>query len=387
MKPIFLVLRRLSFSAMVLMTTAIGLDVMAEDYTSRLTLDSTAKASEPYGFEETKDLNFHSVKIDKFMWFKEKRALSEWDKYETFDNVTLQTIGYDPANRDHFEIQIITAEIKPEKVARGVDYARLFAKEWAPSVSAMKEYGRDAGDVFALGPDNGFNRRERVAVWRKDKSLLIVRAGYAEEEAARVEPRIAQFFGALKLDNETTDSIDGAMHLEELPSSGGAAYSARLPDGWKKLTQNSDPNPSYTGAIFTNSNDPDGNAAVSLFVFPTPKSDLSPTDDQLRQLAAKVVEIELQNLMPDVGFKLDQDVSFVPGEKVGDVDKGFIDIVTLQGSEQKIRARTVLSFRKGVVAAVASLTAFPATPKDVATMIHTDFVTRTIGEGLVGQLK
>lgn len=91
--------------------------------------------------------------------------------------------------------------------------------------------------------------------------------------------------------------------------------------------------------------------------------------------------------MPDVGFKLDQDVSFVPGEKVGDVDKGFIDIVTLQGSEQKIRARTVLSFRKGVVAAVASLTAFPATPKDVATMIHTDFVTRTIGEGLVGQLK
>lgn len=121
---------------------------MAEDYTSRLTLDSTAKASEPYGFEETKDLNFHSVKIDKFMWFKEKRALSEWDKYETFDNVTLQTIGYDPANRDHFEIQIITAEIKPEKVARGVDYARLFAKEWVPSVSAMKEYGRDAGDVL-----------------------------------------------------------------------------------------------------------------------------------------------------------------------------------------------------------------------------------------------
>lgn len=51
---------------MVLVTTAIGLDVMAEDYTSRLTLDSTAKASEPYSFQEAKDLNFHSVKIDKF---------------------------------------------------------------------------------------------------------------------------------------------------------------------------------------------------------------------------------------------------------------------------------------------------------------------------------
>ncbi|WP_149900669.1 hypothetical protein [Rhizobium rhizogenes] len=387
MKPLFLVLRRLSFSAMVLITTAIGLDVMAEDYTSRLTLDSTAKASEPYTFQEARDLNFHSVKIDSFMWFKEQRALSEWDKYETFDNVTLQSIGYDPANRDHFEIQIITAEIKPEKVARGVDYARLFAKEWAPSVSAMKEYGRDAGDVFALGPDNGFNRRERVAVWRDDKSLLIVRAGYAQEEAARVEPQIAQFFGALKLDNELTDSIDGSMHWQELPSSGGTVYSARLPDGWKKLTQNSDPNPSYTGAMFTNSNDPDGNAAVSLFIFPTPKSDLSPTDEQLRQLAAKVVEIELQNLMPDVGYKLDQDVTFVPDEKVGDVDRGFIDIVTLQGSGQKIRAKTVLNVKKGIVAAVASVTAFPAAPTDVATMIHTDFVTRVIGDGLVDQLK
>ncbi|MBO0131845.1 hypothetical protein [Agrobacterium burrii] len=387
MKSLFLVLRRLSFSAMVLMTTAIGLDVMAEDYTSRLTLDSTAKASEPYTFQEARDLNFHSVKIDSFMWFKEQRALSEWDKYETFDNVTLQSIGYDPANRDHFEIQIITAEIKPEKVARGVDYARLFAKEWAPSVSAMKEYGRDAGDVFALGPDNGFNRRERVAVWRDDKSLLIVRAGYAQEEAARVEPQIAQFFGALKLDNELTDSIDGSMHSQELPSSGGTVYSARLPDGWKKLTQNSDPNPSYTGAMFTNSNDPDGNAAVSLFIFPTPKSDLSPTDEQLRQLAAKVVEIELQNLMPDVGYKLDQDVTFVPDEKVGDVDRGFIDIVTLQGSGQKIRAKTVLNVKKGIVAAVASVTAFPAAPTDVATMIHTDFVTRVIGDGLVDQLK
>ncbi|MQB13334.1 hypothetical protein DXT96_26220 [Agrobacterium sp. ICMP 6402] len=382
-----MVLRRLSFSAMVLMTTAIGLDVMAEDYTSRLTLDSTAKASEPYTFQEARDLNFHSVKIDSFMWFKEQRALSEWDKYETFDNVTLQSIGYDPANRDHFEIQIITAEIKPEKVARGVDYARLFAKEWAPSVSAMKEYGRDAGDVFALGPDNGFNRRERVAVRRDDKSLLIVRAGYAQEEAARVEPQIAQFFGALKLDNELTDSIDGSMHSQELPSSGGTVYSARLPDGWKKLTQNSDPNPSYTGAMFTNSNDPDGNAAVSLFIFPTPKSDLSPTDEQLRQLAAKVVEIELQNLMPDVGYKLDQDVTFVPDEKVGDVDRGFIDIVTLQGSGQKIRAKTVLNVKKGIVAAVASVTAFPAAPTDVATMIHTDFVTRVIGDGLVDQLK
>lgn len=360
---------------------------MAEDYTSRLTLDSTAKASEPYTFQEARDLNFHSVKIDSFMWFKEQRALSEWDKYETFDNVTLQSIGYDPANRDHFEIQIITAEIKPEKVARGVDYARLFAKEWAPSVSAMKEYGRDAGDVFALGPDNGFNRRERVAVWRDDKSLLIVRAGYAQEEAARIEPQIAQFFGALKLDNELTDSIDGSMHWQELPSSGGTVYSARLPDGWKKLTQNSDPNPSYTGAMFTNSNDPDGNAAVSLFIFPTPKSDLSPTDEQLRQLAAKVVEIELQNLMPDVGYKLDQDVTFVPDEKVGDVDRGFIDIVTLQGSGQKIRAKTVLNVKKGIVAAVASVTAFPAAPTDVATMIHTDFVTRVIGDGLVDQLK
>ncbi len=91
--------------------------------------------------------------------------------------------------------------------------------------------------------------------------------------------------------------------------------------------------------------------------------------------------------MPDVGFKLDEDVSFVPKEKIGDADKGFIDIVTLQGSGQKIRAKTLLSFKKGVVVAIASLTAFPATPTDIAAMIHTDFVTRTIGDGLVDQLK
>lgn len=387
MHYLFSVTRWTCFSALVLLTTAIGLNVMAEDYASRLKLDKNAEASEAFSVKGSKNLNFHAVKIDGVRWFNEDRTLSEWDAYSVFDKVELKSIGYDPSNRDHLEIQIISAEIKPEKVARGVDYARLFATESGASVSAMKEYGRDAGDVFAIGPDNGFERRERVAVWRQDTSLLIIRASYAQDQAQRVEPEIAKFLGALKLDNKEADSIDDAMHLEQLPSSGRAAYSARLPDGWKKLSQNDDPNPSYTGAIFTNSNDPDGNSAVSLFVFPTPKADLAPTDEQLRQLAAKVVEIELQNLMPDVGFKLDEDVSFVPEEKIGDADKGFIDIVTLQGSGQKIRAKTLLSLKKGVVVAIASLTAFPATPTDIATMIHTDFVTRTVRDGLVDQLK
>ncbi|KAA3509183.1 hypothetical protein CPJ18_23220 [Agrobacterium rosae] len=387
MHYLFSVTRWTCFSALVLLTTAIGLNVMAEDYASRLKLDKNAEASEAFSVKDSKNLNFHAVKIDGVRWFNEDRTLSEWDAYSVFDKVELKSIGYDPSNRDHLEIQIISAEIKPEKVARGVDYARLFATESGASVSAMKEYGRDAGDVFAIGPDNGFERRERVAVWRQDTSLLIIRASYAQDQAQRVEPEIAKFLGALKLDNKEADSIDDAMHLEQLPSSGRAAYSARLPDGWKKLSQNDDPNPSYTGAIFTNSNDPDGNSAVSLFVFPTPKADLAPTDEQLRQLAAKVVEIELQNLMPDVGFKLDEDVSFVPEEKIGDADKGFIDIVTLQGSGQKIRAKTLLSLKKGVVVAIASLTAFPATPTDIATMIHTDFVTRTVRDGLVDQLK
>ncbi|WP_320196891.1 hypothetical protein RMR10_023895 (plasmid) [Agrobacterium rosae] len=387
MHYLFSVTRWTCFSALVLLTTAIGLNVIAEDYASRLKLDKNAEVSEAFSVKGSKNLNFHAVKIDGVRWFNEDRTLSEWDAYSVFDKVELKSIGYDPSNRDHLEIQIISAEIKPEKVARGVDYARLFATESGASVSAMKEYGRDAGDVFAIGPDNGFERRERVAVWRQDTSLLIIRASYAQDQAQRVEPEIAKFLGALKLDNKEADSIDDAMHLEQLPSSGRAAYSARLPDGWKKLSQNDDPNPSYTGAIFTNSNDPDGNSAVSLFVFPTPKADLAPTDEQLRQLAAKVVEIELQNLMPDVGFKLDEDVSFVPEEKIGDADKGFIDIVTLQGSGQKIRAKTLLSLKKGVVVAIASLTAFPATPTDIATMIHTDFVTRTVRDGLVDQLK
>ncbi|NTF34809.1 hypothetical protein [Rhizobium skierniewicense] len=387
MKHLFSATRRMCFLALVLITTAIGLDVMAEDYTNSLKLDRNANASEPHTFDEVKDLNFHAAKIDNFRWFKDEKPFSQWDKYSIFNSVKLRSIGYDPANRDHFEIQIISAKIKPEKVARGVDYARLFATEWGASVSAMREYGRDAGDVFALGPDNGFERRERVAVWRYDNLLLVVRASYAEEQAESVEPKVAKFLGALKFDNEAPDSINGVMHWEELPSSGGTVYSARLPEGWTKLSRNSDPNPSYTGAIFTNSNDPDGNSAAAVFMFPTPGKELSPTDEQLRQLAAKVVEIELQNLMPDVGFKLDQDASFVSDEKTDEADRGFIDIVTLQGSGQRIRAKTVLSVRRGTVAVVASLTAFPDAPKEIATMIHTDFVTRTISDGLKNQLK
>ncbi|MCL6654807.1 hypothetical protein A6R70_21220 [Agrobacterium rubi] len=387
MKHLFSATRRMCFLALVLITTAIGLDVMAEDYTNSLKLDRNANASEPHTFDEVKDLNFHAARIDNFRWFKDEKPLSEWDKYSIFNSVKLRSIGYDPANRDHFEIQIISAEIKPGKVARGVDYARLFATEWGASVSAMREYGRDAGDVFAIGPDNGFERRERVAVWRCDNLLLVVRTSYAEEQAESVEPEVAKFLGALKLDTPLPDSIEGAMHWEELPSSGGTVYSARLPEGWTKLSKNSDPNPSYTGAIFTNSNDPDGNSAAALLMFPTPGKDLSPTDEQLRKLAAKVVEIELQNLMPDVGFKLDQDASFIPNEKTAEADRGFIDIVTLQGSEQKIRAKTVLSVKSGMVAVVASLTAFPDAPKEIATMIHTDFVTRTISDGLKNQLK
>lgn len=379
--------RRMTFPGLILLMTTIGWNVMAEDYASRLKLDKNAEASETFKIEDSKPLTFYSVKIDGLRWFDEKRALSEWEPYSLFDNVELQSIGYDPANRDHLEIQIVSAEIKSEKVARGVDYARLFATEWGASVSEMKEYGRDAGAVFAVGPHDGFERRERVAVWRQDTSLLVIRAIYSQEQAERVEPEIAKFFGALKLDSRRSDSIDEAMHSEQLPLSGRNVFSARLPEGWKKLSQNTDPNPSYTGAVFTNSNDPDGNSAVSLFVFPTQKANLTPTDEQLRQLAATVVEIELQNLLPDVGFNLDEDANFVPEEKIGDVDKGFIDIVLLQGSQQKIRAKTVLSFHKGVVVAVASLTAFPATPPEISTMIHTDFVTRTIGDGLVDQLK
>lgn len=386
MKSIFPLLRRIGLSGLVLATTAIGFGVAAEDNVDHMALDKAARASEPYVVKGAERLNFHAVKLNNFVWSGENRTLSEWDEYGMFDKVSLRSTGYDPADPDHFQIQLISTEIKPETIARGVDYARLFAKEWSPSIEAIRERGRDAGDVTAVGADPGSNRRERVAAWRWDKLLLVARASYSADQADFVEPRIAQFFGTLKFDRPAQDSIEQSLRWEKLPPSSGTIYSAHVPEGWMKLRQSSAPSPSYTAALFTNSKDPNGNSAVGLFVFPTGRKGLAPTDEELRQFAAKIIDIELENLMPKVGYKLDQDVAFIPEEKLGDSERGYIDAVTLQGSGQRIRAKTVVSVKGDMIVAVASISAYPDGPAEVATMIHTDFVTRVLSDGLTKQL-
>ncbi|MGH7005919.1 MAG: hypothetical protein ACREIP_18385, partial [Alphaproteobacteria bacterium] len=143
------------------------------------------------------------------------------------------------------------------------------------------------------------------------------------------------------------------------------------------------------GTLFTDSKDPNGNAAVSVMFFPSDKSTLSPTDEQLRQLAATVVGIELENLLPKVGHSLDEEAVFTleDDEEIGDQNRGYIDAVTLQGSEEKIRAKTLLVVKGGLVTVIASLSAYPRTPSAIATMIHTDFVTQVATDDLREQLK
>ena len=84
---LFSVTRWTCFSALVLSTTAIGLNVMAEDYASHLKLDKNAEASEAFSVEGSKNLNFHAVKIDGVRWFNEDRTLSV-----SYTHLTLPTI-------------------------------------------------------------------------------------------------------------------------------------------------------------------------------------------------------------------------------------------------------------------------------------------------------
>ncbi|MGH7006477.1 MAG: hypothetical protein ACREIP_21230, partial [Alphaproteobacteria bacterium] len=224
---------------------------MAEDNQEHLQLEKSSAASEAFSFPELPFLDFHSAKLEDFMWFPGQKPVSDLEKYGVFTSVTQQSVGYDPVNRDHLEIQVLTAEIKPEKVARALDYARLFVMEWAAAPSAMKSHGRDRGDVFAATAGNGFDRFERVGVWRRGTSLLVVRASYDQDQAAKAEPLIARFLGSLAFDQPAEDSVESSLQRVKLPADANADYSFRLPENWQKIAEDRGAGKPYSGTLFT----------------------------------------------------------------------------------------------------------------------------------------
>ena len=70
---------------------------MAEGNPEHLLLEKSSTHSDVF-------LDFHSAKPGNFVWFLgQKPASNNMDKYGVFNSVTLQTLGYDPGNRDHLE--------------------------------------------------------------------------------------------------------------------------------------------------------------------------------------------------------------------------------------------------------------------------------------------
>jgi hypothetical protein len=299
-------------------------------------------------------------------------------------------VGYVPVDRDRLEIQIYSAEIRVNKVASSLDYARLFSTVWASSPTEMKEDGINRGDVFAsAGSGTGFDRFERIGVWRRGSQLLVIRALYDRDHAAKAESMIAPFWGSLRFETTLDDPVEASFLPATLPVPSSTSLKFRIPANWKTYRKENNPNKQSSASIFTNAADEDSNSSVAVFSFSTEKIGVSPTDDQLRQFAATIVGIELENLLPKVGYDLKEETTYSleGAETTGDQNHGFIDDVKLQGSEQKIRANTLLILKDQLLIVIASLCAYPSTPSAISTMIHTDFVTESITNDIRSQIK
>jgi hypothetical protein len=258
------------------------------------------------------DLDFVSVSPTNFIWNPSVTVPPELISAAMFSGFQERTIGYDPLNRDRFEIRLYTGRIFPDRVAVATDYGRLFGRVWTKKNFGVMAHNRDFGEVLGGDDSSGIMIVNRITVMRRGDELLVIRSKFHAEHFETYAKAMAEFIGSLQFTTpQASDSIvDTFAFVQQSVAPDLPMITYGVPGNWTRLDT---PAPNAMGGdlqVWIDSADPNRNGGA-LFATVPPQSavpdgeTITPVPQDMANLAGSFANVALENLLPGQAFRLE----------------------------------------------------------------------------------
>lgn len=342
----------------------LGGALMAEVKPDRLPL-TEAGADMPriaFEFADQLELAASTFSPPDFIWDDVDSVPPTFIEAGVFRSFTQRYVGYDPANRDRFEVSIYTVDLEPDRVAPAAGIASILASRWGPLNFGIKAHGINFGEVIGGDESSGEMILNRISVWRRGLKVLVIRQKLEAIQFDRYSEQISNIAGSLRF---SSPDIPDPIVLEK--SSGNLEFAKTtfefsLPPNWDRLKSDTGGTPVAT-EIWHDAADPNGNAAVMIFATPAEVEPLrgerpNPVpDQQMFDFAGTVARTLIENLLPDARLELaPRDMnSFATLDDITAFNRYFVIDGRLDGETPVVIGVTVVMPADGTTLAAASL--------------------------------
>lgn len=285
--------------------------IMAEAHQEKFSLIRSDAEVTEFEYAES-DLDFVTVSPKDFVWNPSTTIPPELVSAAMFSGFQERTIGYDPLNRDRFEIRIFTGRIFPDRVAVATDYGRLFGRVWTKKSFGVMSHNRDFGEVLGGDDSSGIMIVNRITVMRRGDEVLVIRSKFHAEHFETYAKAMAEFIGSLEFTTpQASDTIvDNFGLLQQSVAPGLPEITYGLPGNWTRLDA---PAPNAMGGdlqVWIDSADPNRNGGALFATIPpqSPVPDgetITPVPQDMANLAGSFANVILENLLPNQPFRLE----------------------------------------------------------------------------------
>lgn len=266
-------------------------------------------------------LDFSTWVPERFLWSEAQDVPVEFAPAALFSTFEQVRIGYDPLERDRYEVRLYRATLYPDRVALAVSYARLLARVWSSTDFGMSAPDPMFGEVLGGTDASGAMMVNRISVWRRGEELLILRQRFEAERFENYAEDMAKMVGSLSFKTALdTPLVGDDAPVRALATRSGAPWMARFPAHWQEIDAPLDLGAKGVFSFWRDTADAKGNLAAMIASVPAP-ADLpnGPPGDasfnDLADTAAAMAHMALGQLAPDQPFTL----APVEASRIGDL--------------------------------------------------------------------
>ncbi|WP_150526862.1 hypothetical protein [Roseibium sediminis] len=333
---------------------------------------------------EAEQLGFSSLSPAGFVWNEAKSVPPEFMDAGVFSSLVQEHIGYDPLNRDRFEIRLYSAKIFPARVALGTGYASLLASQWGKMNFGIQVHSPEFGEVLGGDNSSGVMMVNRISVIRRGENVLIVRSKFDSKYFDKYSNEIASFVGSIKFNvSAFEDPVKDNFKATSLyPNDIGLTFDYSMPGNWESLGLSQSNPLDGQAAAWVDVDDPNRNSGALVLVSkagePAEQGAKPKFDEQaMANLSSVVLGVMLDNLLPGQAYKFEPKEmnGFGNLAEVSAFNKMYTYKVIVGSDEIPVVANILMTFgRDGVAIITSTFSAAGGGQYLFGTRNHTSFV-------------
>ncbi|PJI84358.1 hypothetical protein BC777_3900 [Yoonia maricola] len=255
-------------------------------------------------------MDFSTAAPERFIWNDSNDVPRDFIEFGLFDAFEEIRIGYDPLERDRYEVRLYRARVAPERLAVAAEYATLFARSWGKTNFGVTAHNPRFGEVLGGDDTSGVMKINRISVFRRGEELLVLRQRFDAERFETYSEDIARMVGSIRFETGTDPRpFDTALQATTLPAAETLEFTSQFPPHWNRVLGPIDQGSQGVFDFWVDGADRLGNVAAMLASIPAPQGwtsapEETPSYDDVANSAAGLARLALENLAPDTPFQL-----------------------------------------------------------------------------------